>query len=287
MVERTRARPALGTLAVVSAEGSPSDVDRGLARAFEAIAAVESRLSYFDPSSDVSRMNREAADRAVPVHADTFAVLKAARRLALESAGLFDVTAAGALCRAGFLPPVAGASVPDPTATFADIQLGEGRRVRFRRPLWIELGGIAKGFAVDRALAALRQSGVCRGQVNAGGDMAFFGSSAAPFWVRHPQRRDRFFASGRPSDGACATSAPAYRARGRGDQRRTPYVKHGHSQDLGTGVTVFAPRAMWADALTKVVLLAPKRSLSILRRFRARAAFVSRCGGALAWMDAR
>lgn len=281
MIDVCRARPLLGTLVVVSAQGSRFSVDQGIAKAFKAVEAVERRMSYFNPTSDVSRLNGGAYDAPVVVHPQTYGVLRLAERLSLLSDGAFDVTAAGVLVRDGFLPHHASPA-PDPRARYSDVRLGLRRRVRFRRRLWIDLGGIAKGFAVDQALAALHRSNVKKGWVNAGGDVAFFSDQPEPLWVRHPDRRDKMVSLGCFRQGALASSAPAYRAEGRDGRRATPYVCGGKTVDLRRGVTVAAPCALWADALTKIALLAPKKAPRVLAAFRSRAWVFERGGKNLA-----
>jgi thiamine biosynthesis lipoprotein len=275
-VERSRARPLLGTLVTVWAVGEPQRAALGMSRAFAAIEQVEKRMSYFLPESDVARLNREAHLRPMAVHPHTFQVLRYADRLSRLSQGVFDVTVGPLLARAGFLP--SSGAVPRRGATYADVRLGPGRRVRFRRPLWIDLGGIAKGFAVDQALAALRRSGVRRGGVNAGGDLAFFSDRSEKLWVRHPSQTSKMVSLGKVRTGAVASSAPAYASRERGGKRLSPYVFKGEIVAPSAGATVAAPRALWADALTKIVLLAPDRAGPLLRRFRAEAFHLSSKG---------
>lgn len=287
MVEISRARPLLGTFVIISAEGSRRAVEGGVARAFKAVEAVERRMSFFRPTSDVSRLNRGAFDGPVRVHAHTYRVLQQAQQFSLLSDGAFDVTVAGILAREGFLPsppqrrrkgPFLSEGkkkfVPFPPArgiNFNDIFLGLDRRVRFRRPLWIDLGGIAKGFAVDQALATLRRARVKKGWVNAGGDLAFFSDRLETLWARHPERREKMVSLGRVRQGALASSAPSYRSQFRKGRGISPYVYRGKSIRPLQSVTVAAPCAMWADALTKVALLDPEKAPALLQQFQARA----------------
>ncbi len=267
----SRARPLLGTLVTITAEGPPRAVVVGVARAFQAVEAVERRMSFFNPNSDVSRLNREAVDAPVVVHAHTYRVLQQSQEFSRLSGGVFDVTVAGVLVREGFLPPAEGRPAPLRGASFNDVRLGLGRRVRFRRPLWIDLGGIAKGFAVDQALAALRRAKVKKGWVNAGGDLAFFSDRLEPLWARHPERPDKMVSLGKVRQGALASSSPAFRSHFRKGRRVSPFIYRGKSMGLNRSVTVAAPSAMWADALTKVALLSPGKAPALLRQFHARA----------------
>ncbi len=255
MAKSARARPLLGTLVTVWAEGPAGPVREGISNALKDVDLVHRRMSFFDPASDVSLMNRRARGETIFVHPHTARVLRAALRLSALSHGVFDVTVGGPLAQAGFGPgrvrtfPAGG--------RFSHIRVGPGRGVRFLKPLWVDLGGIAKGYAVDLALAALRRAGVRRGGVNAGGDVAFFSDRPQPVWCRHPTRIDRFMPLGPRTSGAVATSAPFYHARP--GKPGGPYFLKGKSVTTRSGVTVCAPRALWADGLTKVALLAPKQ----------------------------
>lgn len=254
MVKSARARPLLGTLVTVWADGSPGSVREGISNALNEVDLVHRRMSFFDPASDVSLMNQRAYREPVNVHRHTVRVLRAAMRLSVLSQGVFDVTVGGALGKAGFLP-TRGQKSPA-VGRFSHIRIGPGGSVRFLKPLWIDLGGIAKGYAADLALGALRRAGVQSGGVNAGGDMAFFSDRPQPVWVRHPTLVDRVIPLGNRTSGAVATSAPSYHARP--GRQGVPYFLKGRPVPTVSGVTVCAPRALWADGLTKVALMAPK-----------------------------
>ena len=180
-VERRRARPLLGTFVEVSAVfPAGADADRAVGRAFAAVEAVQRRMSFHDPASDVARLNREAARRAVAVHRDTVAVLRWSLEVAAASAGAFDITVAGELVRWGRLPALAGIPA-NPSGTWRDIELDEDDgTVRFHRPVVIDLGGIAKGYAVDRAIESLAEAGAQRCCVNAGGDLRVAAAKPVP-----------------------------------------------------------------------------------------------------------
>ena len=175
-VEIRRARPLLGTLVEIQARAPNESLARqAIERAFGAVLCVHVLMSFHEKNSDVSRLNREAAKRSVRIHHWTARVLRAAQRFAAESEGAFDITVADALRRARLLPDVGTRRCK---GTWRDIEITRDHRVRFTKPLIIDLGGIAKGFAVDRAIDGLRKSGAVSGIVNAGGDLRVFGKSA-------------------------------------------------------------------------------------------------------------
>jgi thiamine biosynthesis lipoprotein len=248
-----RARPALGTLVEVGVR-IPDEVGEGAAlrwagaafrAAFRAIAAVESAMSAFDPASDVGRFNRARRGSAVRLSDETALVLRAARALARGSHGLFDVsqgTGAGAWSLSR--------------------DRGVTRLHKHRGAVRLDLGGIAKGHAVDRAfeaLAGLARHGGAAWWVNAGGDLRVHG-------VRLPVRlRDERGGGARPwillEGGALATSrfGPGARSRLAG---AGPGERH---------VSVVSPRCLWSDGLTKVVALSGRTDHPLLRRHRATA----------------
>src|SRR4029077_2892855 len=127
--------------------------------------------------------------------------------LARESDGAFDPTIAPVLAGWGLLPRLAGRAGRERRATWRDIKIGPGGAVRFRAPLHLDLGGIAKGFAVDQAVESLRSHGVITALVNAGGDLRALGRRAWPVMVRHPARPGEAAAELSLCNAAVATSA--------------------------------------------------------------------------------
>ena len=230
-----RARPLLGTIVEIAAWGGSVE------SAFRVVEALQARLSFHDPASELSTLNRLAHRRAVAVGSDLWRVLKAALQLAAQSDGAFDAAVDG---------------------TFRDIELLPGRRVRFARRMRVDLGGIAKGYCVDRAVAGLRRGGARAGLVNAGGDLRAFGPRSFPVALRHPASPSHTLAWRPLRNAALATSA-VY------DEAAPARWAGGSRLERGVSVTVKAPRAMLADALTKVVH-AP-RAARLLARHRARA----------------
>ena len=259
-----RARPLLGTVVAVRvSDVTPRAAHRAIDRAFASISEVHALMSFQEAASDVSRINREALRAPVTVHAHTFRVLKWAARMAQISSGVFDVSIGSTLVDWGLLPAPDADAAPDPHATFRDIELLDGRRVQLRRPLWIDLSGIAKGYAVDCAVAALRRSGITRACVNAGGDLRVVGAEAEAVAIRTAFAP----AESRPiieiSDGALATN---------GGPTRCHVAAHtSKAIDMRTTVAVLARRCVLADALTKVVLANEAGSPRILRHFNAHA----------------
>ena len=269
-----RARPALGTIVDIRASGAPTRaLDAGIASAFAAIDQVHRLMSFHETGSDLSRLNRHAARELVAVHPWTWQIVQAAKLLWEQTGGLFDCAVAPALAAAGYLPTSENMPAVHAGARMGDVHLQAAHAVRFARPLLLDLGGIAKGFAVDRAVDALRASGVPQGAVNAGGDLRLFGERPEPIHVRNPRHPGELLSLGEFADIAVATSAAYFAGRETGGRTVIPIVdpRNGQLVDDRRSVTVVASECVFADALTKPVLLSGSASPQFLQRFSAQA----------------
>ena len=188
-VETRRARPLLGTFVEIAARAPDETVlRRAIAVGFIAVAEVQRLMNGHDPASEVSRLNHQAVRRKVTVHRWTLTVLRAAQNFAEESDGAFDITVGS-------------------KGNWHDVVIDENGCVHFHWPVTIDLGGIAKGFAVDRAVDALEKAGAISGIVNAGGDLRVFGDDQQIVQIRHPLDPSRAAGSVRLRNRALATSA--------------------------------------------------------------------------------
>ena len=275
-----RVRPLLGTFVSIRVPAGANDAERTRAAravelAFERIAEIQRCMSFQDPYSELSRINCHAHRAPQQVCASLRRVLRAALALAAASDGRFDPCIAGRLVEWGLLPlPVAPDAVPedrvDPRASWRDVQIRPDGRVRYGKRLWLDLGGIAKGYAVDEAVRVLQRQGLRAGIVNAGGDLRCFGT-VETIQVRDPAEPSRTLPLLELRDAAAATSAGYF---SESEHTALVHPQRGTSLGRNASVTVCAPRAIWADALTKVVLTAPTRAAPLLSRLGARAMLV-------------
>ena len=268
-----RARPQLGTLVEITAHGaSEPETGRAIAQAFAAVETIQSLMSYHDVASDVSRLNR-AGPAIISVDPHTWQVLATARAVAEASHGLFDISIAPELVRHGYLPNHPDLSLPQAGANWQHIELLPDHRVELTRPLHIDLGGIAKGYAVDCAIRALQDAGMLAGQVNAGGDLRLFGKAYESIHVRHPGAATQLLPLCQLHKGAVATSAPYYTARQAQGRTVSPLIDAATRMPCTDtrSVSVMADTCIVADALTKVVFANPEESLAAIRHFGAHA----------------
>jgi FAD:protein FMN transferase len=290
-----RAQPLLGTFVEIAAAGGAApDLQKAVDDAFSIVARAHRLMSFHDVGSDVSRLNREGAARAVCVDPWTYQVLEAALELHNRSAGLFEITLAPLLQKRGLLPRCADDRDLTANRVIAtdQIELLPDHCVRYRDPhVRIDLGGIAKGFAVDRALEILRQHGVKSGLVNAGGDLAVFGPQPEPVYLRSPKNASRLLCSVEINDAALASSGQVFDLLQTADAGDCAVFDPSTKQPVRAiaGATVCASTCMVADALTKVLMIAGQGAARLLRQYRASALLVLESGNVWItpdWQDA-
>ncbi len=249
---RRRAVPLLGSLVEMAVLcESDAAFEHASSGAFEVVSEVHRAMSFHNMQSDVRRIGRAAAGTVLQLNPHTWQVLYMARRLELDSGGLFNVTVAHALVARCLLPRPVAARKPVASGLLDGLALLDKHRVRIMQPLWIDLGGIAKGYAVDCAVKFLQASGAAAGLVNAGGDMRAFGSVVQPVHLRFQGRLMRV---ANLQDGALASSSNAELS-----ESETPHIdpRNGCGACSAQTVVVQARCAAVADALTKVALLCP------------------------------
>jgi FAD:protein FMN transferase len=253
--------------------------------AFAAIERVQQLMSFHAADSDVSRINAAPVGREVSIERETYEVLRHAHELGHRSGGAFDVAIAPSLIAAGFLPSLGGA-LPEAVAgndalaaCFSDLELLSGGVVRWRKKGCIDLGGIAKGYAVDAAVTTLRSHGIAHGLVNAGGDLGCFGQPW-PIHLRSPDQPDAFLDLGTLCDAAMATSAGYFCGRRVGSAWVDPIVDPARRSCVAwnASISVVARCCMVADALTKVVRLVPASMPALLDHYGAQSVVVDDVG---------
>ncbi|MBC7414299.1 MAG: FAD:protein FMN transferase [Herminiimonas sp.] len=278
-----RAQPWLGTLVEISVPEDDSADTRhvtiAINAAFAAIARVHHCMSFHAPDSDVSAVNRLEVGARIQVDASTAEVLHCALLLEEASDGIFNPACAGKLCAWGYLP-TPESTVPGAPSAFAVTMLprtvlridGTGEITKLLAG-WIDLGGIAKGHAVDRAVAALQDHGIAAGCVNAGGDLRAFGDAAFPVVIRDPGAPTRAACTLALQNHALATSACYFSWRDIDGVPHSALVDGADGSTLvsGRSVSVLAPSCMLADGLTKIVMATGDAQHPLLARFGATA----------------
>jgi thiamine biosynthesis lipoprotein len=243
MPELRRMRVLLGTYVEVVVRGPAAAIEAAIDAAFTSIARSQALWSFHDPDSELSRLNG-ARGQALPVSPASVRLLSAARAMMRASGGAFDCTVGAMLVQRGALPDH-GDGPWIARGSAGDIVIGAGW-ARLARPVRLTLDGVAKGFAVDLALRAMRRAGATAGWVNAGGDMAVFGDLLLP--VQRREHDGSFTRLGNLRSGAMASS----RSGPSDPDFPSHIIAHGNGAPP-VGVWTVVARSAWrADALTKV-----------------------------------
>ena len=252
---RRRAKPLLGTLVEIGAGAATVELaDRAINAAFAEIAVLHDLMSFHQAGSELSRINACAVGTHIAVNMRCAEVLQAAQRAGAESEHVFDCSVAAELLADGILPIMPGNITPPRTAAAPCWRI-EGDRFVKLAPCLIDLGGIAKGYAVDRAIAILQQYDCHQALVNAGGDMRHFGNEPVIVHLRAADDPGSLPLAISLHNQALATST-AGGLSADGSDHRSAIVDGRTRRRIGVGATasVIAPTCIDADLLTKVVL---------------------------------
>jgi thiamine biosynthesis lipoprotein len=253
-----RLRIALGTWVAIEASGVAGPDDRvagetaqAIDAAYAAISAVEAEMHPTRPGSDLARINAAPLDTPVEVQPDTWHLLKLSQRLHRLTDGIFDPC----------LPSHAG--------RLQDLEISPKEPLLIcHAPVQLDLGGIAKGHAIDQAIEKLSSLGCTSGLVNAGGDLRVFGDRHETILLRRGAGTRAYF---RPIDLTNAALAVSDL-----DALEWPAEHQGYYSRVGPTTSlryaaVVAKDAVTADALTKCVLLCPIDTTErVLRELEAR-----------------
>ncbi|WP_340266251.1 FAD:protein FMN transferase [Sphingobium mellinum] len=260
----TRCRPLLGTLVEITV---PEGSEDAVGPAFAAMAEIHARMSFHDPASDLAALRTAPPGEVVMVDCETVWVLRMAVALHEATEGLFDVAVGRALVRGGFLPREGIMHLNRFTGTTADIEIIDDRNVRCHRRTLIDLGGIAKGHAVDRAVETLVAAGASAGLVNAGGDLRTFGERDWQVQLRDADEAIRHVVT--VPDCAIASSANLHNRRQVKGRPHGPHIGWNGTPVLtDQRVTVIAERCIIADAMTKVAMVNADLADEILEAHR-------------------
>ncbi len=249
---------------------------------FAAFDRLEGLMSVWRPQSDVQRLNDAAGVGPVAVSREVIEVLQAAREAGDLTDGKFDITF-GALSDLWRFDHDQDNRIPDPAVVAARLPLVDYRLVDVdaragtafirKKGMRVHLGGIGKGYAVDRAVGILRGRGLRDFMIQAGGDLYVGGQRGGRPWraaIRDPRGPvDRLFAALDVSDGTVSTSGDYERFFMYGGRR----YHHILDPDVGEpsrgcrSVSIVTGSALLADALsTGVFVLGPEKGLALIER---------------------
>jgi thiamine biosynthesis lipoprotein len=279
----------MGTFARVVAVAADANTAQGcIEAAFAEIEKVDKLMSYHRSSSEISELNRDGFARAVKVSKSTYEVLEKSIEFSKLSNGAFDVTV-GPLVDLWHSAEEANSLPDDTELQQARSKVGYDKlildanetSVRFAvKGMRVDLGGIAKGYAIDKAVEAMRKGGATGGMVVIGGEIRCFGLPPAGqnkwrIGLQDPDKAKDGFDAGTPllvlnlTDAAAATSGH-YRRFVTIEGKRYSHIvapESGHSSESLASVTVICPSATDADALsTAVTVMGKEKGLALIEQ---------------------
>lgn len=273
--------------------GNPASRAAVIEDAFAAMVEVDRLMSNYRTDSELARVNREAAVHPVAVSPPLWDVLVAARRVSRDSHGAFDVTVGPLVRLWGFHDKRPHVPTPDELQRIRGIvgqdQLvlnDQAHTVAFRRSgVELDLGGIAKGFAVELAGGVLRRRGFA-GFIDAGGNQYLVGKpTTRPVWqvgIEDPDHPDHLLGVLTVDGGAVATSGGYHNFFTQGGHTYSHLLdpRTLHPSEAALSVTVVGPDATLADALSKpAFMLGPEAGLRLVEASGAQAVIASRGAG--------
>lgn len=280
--------PGMGTVHSIMIEGC--GVLSAADQIKDRLIQMEHLWSVFRQDSEISRLNQSAGQKTMPVSPDTMQILKESVRLSEETAGAFDVTA-GALSGL-WREAMKTECMPDARMIAEALRHTGSRHIRFSgngvrigKEQTIDLGGIAKGYALDRAMEMLSVSGIRTALLNFGGTIGAVGRPI-PVGVRNPFKPDGAPIGTLLLSNACAVTSGSYERFARIDGRTVHHIidpRTGYPSSSGlVSVTLTGTNAARLDAFaTGVFILGIDRSLALLKKNGIEAVFITSDGEVL------
>ncbi len=249
--------------------------EKAIREAFEALKKVDALMSTYKEDSEISILNREGKAQ---VSEETLEVVEAAIEFSRLTDGAFDITV-GPLIN---LWKKAKKEEKAPTEKEIEVAISlvgyqriilEGNEIRLeKKGMQIDLGGIAKGYAVDKAIEALKKNGIKRALVNAGGDLYALGRAPQgggwSIGIQDPRDEDKIIDIIKVKDKAVATSGD-YRRYFTLEGKRFSHIVNPKTgltvQDVPMSVTIVGPDGTTTDALsTGVFVLGPEEGMKLI-----------------------
>jgi thiamine biosynthesis lipoprotein len=271
---------AMGTIIEIILTGDDEEgANKAALQAFQEIKRIQTLMSSWMDSSDVTRINRSAGKEWVKVSPETMEVIKKAKEISELSEGGFDITVAPLVdlwrkAREKKTPP----SMEDvkgklDLVNFEKLRIDpKGKIFLEKEGMAIDLGGIAKGYAVDRAFNILRSLGYKNLIVNAGGDLRVGGTRNNQPWsigIQNPREPESILTKIPLSDVAVATSGD-YQKFFIYQGKRYHHIcnpKTGFPADGCQSVTIITKDCMAADGLaTAIFVLGPEKGYALCQK---------------------
>jgi thiamine biosynthesis lipoprotein len=270
----------MGTRITVELWADDKDkADRAIDAVLDEMRHIDDTMSTYKPTSEVSQVNAHAAAAAMPISKELFDLLTTAAQYSVITEGAFDITYASVGYMYDFRkhirPDEADISKALPAVNYRHVLLDVKKQtVRFsQQGVRIDLGGIAKGYSVDRGIEVLQGLGYTRAYVSAGGDSRIIGDRFGKPWmvgIRDPRKGAGEVITRIPLTDAAISTSGDYERFFEEDGVRYHHIidpHTGHSASKVRSATVIGPYATRTDGLSKTAfVLGPEKAMEIYNR---------------------
>lgn len=260
----TRSKPMMGTFIEVKLTGqySNSELISMSNLIFDEIKSIEKMMSFYDSESELSYINQNAFNKKCKISDQLYKVLYFALTLSKATNGLYDISCADILMKNHTLPDIY--NLVNVFSSWEDIELTENH-IKFNKNMALDLGGIAKGYAVDKASEIIPND--VKFVINAGGDMKMNNWNKEKIHIKTLFQGKIYLTEYEMHNAAIATSNKLYQ----NNHIVNPKTKQ--PVQVNQSISVFAENCMEADALTKILQL-DLNQVDILQNFNAKAILI-------------
>lgn len=257
--EIKRSIPALGTFLEIKCISSELNLEKTqniITQAFNLVGILEKFLSFHEEKSDLNKINQANLEERISICLELSILLRLSLHLNKITDGIFNII------------------IPHKTPFLMDkyFQL-QGFKIKSLQNYKIDLGGIAKGFIVDKITKFLLQNNIEGGIINAGGDIRIFGNYNAEILIRDPFYFSNNFSIGNYSKKAIASSSISENSKERGGKSKIFKSTSNiiHASIIGENCTI-------CDALTKITLINPDKAYELIKKINYKGIIIDKNG---------
>lgn len=270
-------RVALGTFVTINIQDKNKKNKTIIDSSFSLINKYEKQLSILTPNSEVSKINSSEKNE-IQISNDVKNLIDESHKISELSSGAFDVTIGAILEKYDFVNKI----MPDSNeiknmlnlVDYKYLRTKDNKLIKKKKNIHLDLGGIAKGYIVDKVIKYLTSQGIQYAAVNAGGDLFVLGNKKNDVWkigIRHPRSEDEIFGEVSLKNMSIVTSGD-YEQFFFIDGKRIHHIlnpKTGLPADNAISTTVIAPDATTADALcTAIFVMGPQKGIDLVNNLK-------------------
>ncbi|MBU0580821.1 MAG: FAD:protein FMN transferase [Candidatus Margulisbacteria bacterium] len=259
---------------------SKQKADKAIKKAYERIEEIEKIVNFFDPQSELSKINEKAAYQEVQLSNEMYFLLKKAFWGSEITKGAFDITTTPLSQLYGFgsetkqIPSKKQVKAALSLVGYENIILNEkNKTIRLaKKGIKLDLGGMAKGYTIDEGIKVLKAEGIKSGFINAGGNIFALGRTKnfTPWkiGIRHPRQTNKVIGTIKLNNSAVATSGDYEQFFIQG-HKRYHHIMNPRTGKSATGMisaTIICPDALTSDILsTGIFVLGPEKGTEVVK----------------------